>query len=143
VSDVTAAGVRLDLSSRADIVRLVDDFYDGVRSDDLLGPIFNDIAHVDWSSHLPKMYDFWESVLFGSAQFKGNPLAVHRALAARAPMTAATFERWIALFHATVDALFAGPMADQVKDRAVRIAATMQYHVEADAAAGIGSKMQG
>jgi len=143
VSDLIEDGARGDLSSRADIVRLVDHFYDRVRTDDLLGPIFNDIARIDWSSHLPKMYDFWESVLFGSAQFKGNPLAVHRALAARAPMTDAAFGRWVVLFHATVDALFAGLMADQVKDRAVRIAMTMQYHIKADAAVGVGGKMHG
>lgn len=143
MTDRTGERVRSDLGSRHDIVRLVDSFYDRVQADDLLGPIFNEVARVDWSSHLPKMYDFWESVLFGSAQFKGNPLAVHRTLAARAPMTAAAFGRWIALFHATVDTLFTGPMADQVKDRAVRIAATMQYHIEADAMARIGGKMQG
>ena len=124
-----------DIATRDDIVALVDGFYTRVRDDDLLGPIFDDIAHVDWAAHLPKMYDFWDAVLFGRAQFKGNPLAVHRALATRAPMTAAAFERWVVLFRATVDELFSGPVASEATQRAARIAMTMQYHIAADARA--------
>jgi hemoglobin len=134
VADRTTQTSR-DIATRDDIVSLVDGFYARVREDDLLGPIFNDIARVDWAAHLPKMYDFWDSVLFGRAQFKGNPLAVHRALATRAPMTDAAFGRWIVLFHATVDDLFSGPVAFEAKQRAVRIAMTMQYHIAADVAA--------
>ncbi len=135
MTEQTRQAARGDIVSRQDIIALVDGFYTRVREDDLLGPIFDDIAQVDWAAHLPKMYDFWESVLFGRAQFKGNPLAVHRALAARAPMTDAAFGRWVVLFHTTVDELFSGPTAGYVKDRPVRIAMTMHYHIAADAAA--------
>lgn len=121
-----------DLTTRADIERLVDTFYGRVREDPILAPIFDDIARVNWPEHLPKMYAFWESVLFGAAGFKGNPLAVHRALARRAPMGSTEFGRWIILFHQAVDDLFAGPLANDAKDRAVRIAMTMQYHIGLD-----------
>lgn len=118
-----------DIATRADIVRLVDTFYELVQEDDLLGPIFNDVARVDWSAHLPKMYDFWEAVLFGRAVFKGNPLAVHLALADRTPLTTREFDRWIALFHATVEGLFEGEVADMARLRASRIATTMHHHL--------------
>src|SRR5690348_8516075 len=101
-----SASARPDLASRSEIIRLVDAFYDRVRDDDVLGPIFNDIAQVDWAAHLPRMYDFWESVLFGEAVFKGNPLAVYISLAERTPLTSVQFDRWLALFGATVDQLF-------------------------------------
>lgn len=128
-----------DLTSRADVERLVDTFYDRVRADERLGPIFDVIARVDWRAHLPRMYAFWEAVLFGVPGFTGDPLAAHRALARRTPLTAREFDRWIALFHESVDALFTGPHADDAKRRAVRIAGVMQYHIEADrAAAGVG-----
>lgn len=136
-TDATRPGARHDIRSREDIVRLVDAFYERVRRDDILGPIFNDIARVDWSAHLPKMYDFWEAVLFGTAQFRGNPLAVHRALATRATMDAVAFGRWVSLFHATIDELFDGGVADDARSRAVRIAATMQYHIDADTRSGM------
>ena len=44
-------------------------------------------------------------------------------------MGAREFGRWIALFHSSVDALFSGPMADEARARASRIAAVMQYHI--------------
>lgn len=121
-----------DISTRADIVRLVDTFYDAVRADGLIGPIFDEVARVDWSAHLPRMYDFWEAVLFGRSGFKGNPLAVHIELARRTKLGAREFERWLEVFGATVDALFQGELANEAKTRASRIAALMQYHIEQD-----------
>jgi len=126
-----------DLTDRADIVRLVDAFYGRVRADAILRPIFDGIARVDWALHLPKMYDFWESVLFGRAAFKGNPLAVHRELARRAPLTSTEFSRWLQLFHASVDELFVGSCADEAKSRASRIALVMQHHIAADRATAL------
>ena len=131
---VPSSAPRPELRSRDDIVRLVDRFYERVQADAILGPIFNDIARVDWAAHLPRMYDFWEAVLFGTTQFKGNPLAVHRSLAARAPMNEVAFGRWVDLFHGTVDELFDGFAAHEAKARAVRIATTMQYHIAIDTA---------
>lgn len=121
--------LRGDIASRDEIIRLVDTFYDHVRADPLLGPIFDDVAQVDWSTHLPRMYDFWEAVLFGAATFKGDPLGVHQQLAMLTPLTRREFERWLVLFHGTVDALFEGAMAEEAKVRSTRIASVMLYHV--------------
>jgi hemoglobin len=118
-----------DITDRRDVACLVNVFYDRVRDDDLLGPIFDDVAHVDWATHLPRMYDFWESVLFSTATFKGTPLVVHRALARHAPLTAEAFDRWVALFQTTVDDLFSGTMANHAKKSAARIAATMEHSI--------------
>ena len=123
---------RRDIESRADLVQLVDRFYERVRADDVLGPIFDDVAHTDWDRHLPKMYDFWEAVLFSAPVFGGNPLAVHRELATRTPLGTPEFARWLALFHQSVDTLFRGPRADDAKVRASRIAAVMRHHILAD-----------
>ena len=133
---------RFDITDRRDVACLVNVFYDRVRDDRLLGPIFDDVAHVDWATHLPRMYDFWESVLFGTATFKGRPLIVHQELARRTPLTTAAFDRWVALFQTTVDDLFDGPMADYAKKSAVRIAATMENNltVERGIACGVVSK---
>lgn len=122
-----------DIETRADVERLVDTFYDRIREDDLLGPIFNDVARVDWARHLPKMYAFWDAMLFGSHGFEGNPLAVHVALARRVPIGMREFSRWLELFYANIDSLFAGPRALVAKDRATRIAAMFQHHIANDA----------
>jgi|SRR5665213_1517491 len=120
---------RFDITDRRDVACLVNVFYDRVRDDELLGPIFDDVAHVDWAVHLPRIYDFWDSVLLGAATFKGTPLITHRALARKTPLTDAEFSRWVALFQATVDDLFMGTIADQAKQSAVRIASTMQHFI--------------
>ncbi|WP_205503457.1 group III truncated hemoglobin [Rufibacter psychrotolerans] len=111
-----------DLTTQDDIKALVDTFYQHVNQDELLAPIFNDIAQVDWEHHLPKMYDFWGSVLFGSMAYKGQPFPKHLAL----PIERAHFTRWIALFTQTVDELFAGPTADDAKAKAASIANIFQ-----------------
>jgi hemoglobin len=121
-----------DLADRSDIAVLVDAFYERIRGDTVLGPIFDEVAEVDWGLHLLKMYDFWDSVLFGTVGFKGDPLTVHRNLSGRTPMTSVEFDRWLQLFGGSVDALFAGPVADQAKTRAGRIAAVMLHHITAD-----------
>lgn len=120
-----------DIAGRDDIIRLVDAFYQDVRADDILGPIFDGVARTDWAVHLPKMYDFWETVLFGRSGFRGNPLAVHLALGHRTPLGGREFGRWLELFHATVRRLFRGPVADDAMLRASRIAAVMQHHLSA------------
>ena len=38
---------RFDITDPRDVAYLVNLFYDRVRDDDLLGPIFDDVAHVD------------------------------------------------------------------------------------------------
>ena len=120
-----------DIASRADIERLVNGFYDRVREDEILSPIFNDVAATDWASHLPKMYAFWDGVVFATPGFRGNPLAVHLALGQTVALGDREFDRWLSLFHQTVDELFAGPTATEAKARAMRIAGVMQHHLSA------------
>lgn len=111
-----------DIATEQDIKLLVDSFYDRVAHDDLLGPIFNDVAQVDWAHHLPTMYSFWSSMLLGTMSYKGRPWPKHAPL----PVRKEHFERWVNLFCETVDSLFAGPKAREAKSRALSIADTFQ-----------------
>lgn len=113
---------RPDLAGRADIERLVNAFYEKVRSDDLLGFIFDDVAKIDWSAHLPKMYAFWETVIFRNASYVGNPLAAHARLVPLTAMGRPQFDRWQEVFTATVDELFAGENAGHIKRAAADMA---------------------
>jgi len=113
-----------DIAHRADIERLINTFYDKVKADPVLGPIFNDIAEVDWPKHLPVMYNFWEFLLLGGTQYQGNPIQKHVDLHAIHPLTAEHFDRWLLLFQASVDDLFVGQVADDAKFRAYAIAET-------------------
>ncbi len=104
-----------DIAGRAEIETLVNTFYERVQADPLLGFIFTDVARTDWQAHLPKMYAFWETVIFRSGGYTGNPLAVHARLVPQTAMGREQFDRWLSLFRGTVDDLFAGEKADHIK----------------------------
>lgn len=112
--------VLCDLETPQDVRKLVDAFYDKVNRDELLAPIFNETADVDWTEHLPKMYSFWESLLFRTGNYQGAPFPKHAVL----PVEQAHFERWLTLFVETVDENFAGEKSEQAKNSAVCIADT-------------------
>lgn len=78
-----------------------------VRDDAVIGLIFDEVAKVDWDTHLPKMYAFWETALFGTGNFQGNPLVAHARLVPQTEMGQRQFTQWLSLFQATVaDLLF-------------------------------------
>ena len=108
-----------DINTRTDIEKLVNDFYDKVQRDQLLGPVF---SHVDWAHHLPIMYDFWSSILLGDQSYRGNPLQKHLPL----PIEGKHFDQWLKLFTETVNENFAGEKAEEVKMRAESIAGIFQ-----------------
>jgi hemoglobin len=108
--------IKPDIQGRAEIETLVNTFYDRVRGDELLGFIFEKIAQTDWQAHLPKMYAFWETVLFRSGGYTGNPIAAHAKLLPQTAMGREQFDRWLLLFRATVDDLFAGEKAEHIKN---------------------------
>ena len=103
-----------DLLGHPDIVKLVDAFYVKVRADTALGHVFDEVAKVNWETHLPKLYAFWDTVLFRAGTFRGNPLAAHVKLIEQTDMGWPLFERWLELFRATVDENFAGENAGHI-----------------------------
>ena len=106
-----------DITTEADIQLLVDSFYTRVQADPLLASVFLDFAHVDFSHHLPQLYDFWSGILLGTSRYRGFPMRMHFPL----PIGLAHFERWLALFAEAADAHFAGPVADAAKQHARQV----------------------
>jgi hemoglobin len=116
-----------EITSMKDIQQMVDTFYDKVDQDDLLGPIFNDFAKVDWDSHLEIMYNFWGSMVFPEASYKGNPFNKHMPL----PIESKHFDRWLELFLSNLDLQFFGDNADLFKERSKSIALIFDYKLKA------------
>lgn len=123
------ASQKPDLAGREEIETLVNAFYGKVQSDPLLGFIFNDVAKVDWLAHLPRMYAFWETVLFRKGGYTGNPLAAHAKLVTETPMGREQFDRWLLLFKETVDDLFQGEKADHIKNCAEDMASVIYSRI--------------
>ncbi|MEV7613704.1 group III truncated hemoglobin [Streptomyces sp. NPDC089799] len=118
-------GTRSDIAGRADLDVLLRRFYTAAFADPLIGPFFTRIAGTDLEAHLPRITDFWEQALFRTARYEGNALAPHAAVHSVRPLTAEDFGRWVQLWRATVDGLYAGPLAERAKDQGERIALTL------------------
>lgn len=115
-----------DLCGTADLERLLVAFYQRVGTDALLAPFF---AGVAMDHHIPRIVAFWDSLLFGTGRYQGDVMGAHTRLHARHPLRGEHFQRWLALFDATVDAGFAGPKAEEAKARARSIAGVMAHRV--------------
>lgn len=80
----------------AEVAGLVDRFYDKVRADPLLGPVFNPVVR-DWTAHKALMTSFWCTVALRAGSYRGNPMAKHQPL----PITREHFARWLELWRET------------------------------------------
>lgn len=97
-------------------------FYLDVAQDSLLGPMFNEVAQVDWAAHLPKLTAFWCRALLGIEGYRGNPFRAHVEIHMQRPFTEAHFERWLELFTDTIGSAWSGPLADHALDMAHNVA---------------------
>ena len=102
-----------DIEGLEDIKVLVDGFYENIKEDELLAPIFNFRLSTHWVPHLEKMYTFWNAALFGVKGYNGNPYMKHATM----ELDPEHFERWISIFKQTIDAYFQGPLAEEAKIR--------------------------
>lgn len=112
------------------ISRLVDTFYDRIRADETLGPIF--LGNVsNWDVHMPKMKDFWSSVALHSSRYSGQPVPAHVKLVK--DVEPRHFELWLALFEKTLEDT--APTKEAIPyfmDRAERIARSLQLAMFGD-----------
>lgn len=113
--------IKKDIQNRDDIELLVNVFYSKVLADGILGKIFQETANMDWSTHFPAMYNFWENVILFTGTYEGNPMNLHKHLHHITPLNAGHFDQWNLLFISTVDGLFEGKKAELAKQRAMSI----------------------
>jgi len=110
-----------DIESRADCERLVRTFYGRALEDPIIGFIFVDVARLDLDAHVPRITSFWETVLLEARSYSGGAFRPHAELHAKVRLRGGHFERWLALWSATVDELFAGERANLAKTHALRV----------------------
>lgn len=110
--------------NKESIAILVHTFYDDVRADAVLAPVFNAAIGDHWETHLGRMVDFWCTTMLKTQQFQGNVFGKHMALSGVEPEH---FRRWLQLFEATAARLFEAPLAAEFVLVAQRIAASLQF----------------
>jgi len=112
-----------DITNKEDIKVFVDIFYNEVQKDQLIGPVFAAvIPNGNWTPHLERMYSFWNTVLFGAREYRGNPFSKHSSL----PIEKRHFDRWLKLLNNTLDERFSGPKTEEVKERAEKMGLLFQ-----------------
>ena len=107
----------------ADLHDLLVAFYDTVAGEPLLAPYF---AVVDMQAHMPRIVDFWSTLLYHTGRYSGNAFRPHLEMPG---LTGEHFARWLAVLERTVDARFAGPVAERMKAMGHRIAYSMQVRL--------------
>jgi hemoglobin len=110
-----------------DIARLVPQFYERVRADEVLGPIFNGAVD-DWPHHLEVLKAFWSSVMLTSGRYKGQPMVVHLRHAEH--MKRENFERWLDLWGEVTAEVLGLDVAAAFQEKAARIAESLQLGVQ-------------
>lgn len=108
------------------IKNLVVSFYNKIQQDEMLGPIFNDVAKVDWEHHIPLICQFWNSILLKTNEYHGNAYRKHVLLAQKTVLTEAHFDRWLALFELEAYQHLAFQDAKALMEKASLISASLK-----------------
>lgn len=104
------------------VATLVDHFYEKVRREPQLGPVFNAAVH-DWDEHKRLLTSFWASVALRANSYRGNPMAAHRPH----PIRAEHFDRWLALWRETCAEELDEAHAALMLEYAERIGRSLKY----------------
>ena len=125
-----ASSPRCSRLDRESIALLVQRFYDRVRADEVLGPTFEAVLHDHWDAHLPRMVEFWSTVMLGTRSFSGNVFGKHMAVPG---VGRAHFERWLGLWQSQTGAMFDAEIASQLQEVALGIARNLHRGYFGDA----------
>lgn len=118
--------VKSDLDSRPQVERFVEQFYQRLLRDEVLAPIFLDVAAVDLEHHLPHIKDYWCKLLLGEREYRRHTMNIHRELHGKQALVPSDFQRWLDYFNTTLDTGFSGPQAEKARRIAAAIAANME-----------------
>lgn len=115
-----------DISTREDLLFLMNTFYNELLKDIRIKYIFVEVAKINLSTHIPLITDFWEQNILGTGSYKNNVLQIHKHLDQQSHLTPEHFEVWLEHFNAVIDRNYAGENAEKMKTRALSIANVMK-----------------
>jgi len=122
--------LKRDLRNRKDLQVLVELFYATLVVDEIIGHFFTEVVIIDFEKHIPHIIDFWESVLFGTGKYKGNPIKKHIDLHRLHRITAGDFNSWLNIWNRTINKLYSGPKATEAVQKATTMKTLMLLKIE-------------
>ncbi len=80
-----------------------------------------------WLPHIEKITDFWNSIIFSSIDYIGNPVEKHIEVDKKSnyKIDQNHFDQWLSLWYQSIDNLYMGKNANILKDKARNIAHIM------------------
>lgn len=118
--------MKFETINQENIVKLMEIFYEKVRKDKDLGPIFNNaigVSDEEWTEHKAKIGNFWAGMLLGEGDYNGQPLKKHLELP---PFPQEFFEVWLKLFEESLNRVYNEEMKSVILQRAQMIASHFQ-----------------
>ncbi len=118
-----------DIENQEDLYLLVDEFYKKLLADPSISYIFTDVVKIKILEHLPILVTFWSQAILGTGGYTKNLTEIHLDIDKKEHLTPELFNIWLGHFNNTVDELFAGSKAEQIKTQALSIATIMQIKI--------------
>lgn len=118
-----------DIENQEDLYLLVDEFYKKLLTDPNISYIFTDVVKIKILEHLPILVTFWSQAILGTGGYTKNLTEIHLNIDKKEHLTPELFKIWLEHFNTTVDELFAGQKAEQIKTQALSIATIMQIKI--------------
>lgn len=121
-----SADLKPDLDSADNITLMVDRFYEALLNDELMAPLFLEVAKVDLADHLPTISQYWQKMLLGDKTYKNNTMAKHRAINKSQAFTKEHYQTWLDHFSNTAERHFSGPYTDKALNIARNVVTNMK-----------------
>lgn len=112
--------------TKAHIEKLVIHFYQKIQVDKMLGPIFNEVAHVNWDEHIPLLCQFWNSIMLKTNEYHGNAYQKHVTFKKLIPIQEEYFGHWLNLFQTEAINHLPKQAAEEIIDKATLIAESLK-----------------
>ena len=119
--------MKKDISSREHLKLILSEFYKKLVSDSKMFPFFEEIVQNDTlEEHLEVITDFWQDLLLNTTAYRNNVLQKHLDFNKKVTFEKEHFNLWLHYLVTTIDELFEGQLAENMKNRANSIAMVMQ-----------------
>lgn len=118
-----------DIQNQDDLLQLVTLFYEKLLADESISYIFTEVVKIKLEEHLPILVTFWSQAVLGTGGYTHNLTQIHLDVSEKSYLSPELFKIWLGHFNDSVDALFAGEKAEQIKTNALSIATIMQIKI--------------
>lgn len=121
-----------DIENKEDILQLVTLFYKKLLEDKSISYIFTDVVKIKLEEHLPILVTFWSQAVLGTGGYTNNLTQLHLDVNAKSYLSPELFTIWLNHINTSVDELFLGENAEQIKTQALSIGTVLQIKIAND-----------